>query len=677
MSQLNDPSAGPRHRPQVIAAAESLRGAQARVADAHRRGLDAVQVCARLTTAVDTTINTLWRVAVEESRYAKQLAGGCALVAHGGYGRRQLAPQSDIDLMVLHQPGMVRAAEDVTQRLTRDIFDIGLDLGQSLRTIDDALQMAKSDPVVATSLVEARHVAGDSTLVERFRTAYAATLQRRGRAACRQFVDARRAERDKYGETVYLLEPNIKRSRGGLRDVHLLRWLWYVQTGVSDLDRLHAMGVISKFDHRRLCSSRDFMLRVRNELHFNASRGSDLLHRSEQLRIAEAFGYADGGGLRAVERFMRDYFRHAAHVSFLATRVSDLTTASRNPVARVLEPIVSRSVERDYRIGFEEISANRSGIDRLKRRLDEVLKLVQLARETGRRISAETWYTIYRAAPEYATDVSPETGERFLAMMAEGDGLERALKRLHELAVLERILPAFARARCLLQFNQYHKYTVDEHCLRSVGRAARFAERDDTLGETYRRMPRKELLHLALLIHDLGKGHAEDHSVVGESIARRTAARLRLPEAQADQLALLVRHHLSMSVLAFRRDTNDPEVIADFSELVGNADTLAKLFVLTCADMAAVGPGVLNDWKVGVLSDLFRRTDELLRDEKQTYDDRRGAVRTAVWQVLRPAERDDSVLKLLFASLPESLLLVAQQLVGPPEQVAENSHLPV
>lgn len=659
MSATSDSTVRRRLRPEVSATAEALEASQQQIAEAHSRGLDAVQVCARLTTAIDATINTLWRAALAEEpdAVAKDLIGGCALVAHGGYGRRQLAPASDIDLMVLHQPGLVRHAERITQRITRDIFDLGLDLGHSLRTIDDGLQMAKSDAVIATSLVEARHVAGDTGLVDRFKTAYAATLQRRGRVACQQFVDARRAERDKYGETVYLLEPNIKRSRGGLRDVHLLRWLWYVQTGVSDIDRLHTMGVISKFDHHRLCSSRNFMLRVRNELHFRGQRATDTLHRSEQLHVASAFGYVEGGGLRAVERFMRDYFRHAGHVSFLATRLSDLTTANKSAVSRVLEPIVSRSIAKNYRVGFNEISATPTGLERLKHRPEEVLNLVELARQTGRRISAETWYTVYRAAPDYKNELTAETCERFLALLGETEGSEQALKRLHELAVLEKILPAFGRARCLLQFNQYHKYTVDEHCLRSVGAATSFAKRDDTLGETYRRIKRKDLLHLALLTHDLGKGHDEDHSVVGEAIARQSASRLNLVDKDASQVAFLVRRHLAMSHLAFRRNTNDPEVIADFSELVQTPETLAMLFVLTCADMASVGPGVLNDWKVNVLSELFRRTDALLRDEKQTLDARRGAVRDGVWSVLRPAEHDDEMLKQLFDSLPESLIV--------------------
>ena len=626
------------------------------IQELHDRGLSAIQVCAKLTAATDSAISRLWVSALEElsENESDAVASGCVLVAHGGYGRRQLAPHSDIDLMLLHQPGTHNTAKRVAKRLTQDIFDLGLDLGHSLRTIDDAVQLSTSDAKVATSLLESRPLIGSQPLYERFATALASSIRRRTAATCASFIESRRAEREKYGETVYLLEPNIKRSRGGLRDIHLLRWMWFVQTGVSDLDRLKSLGALSKFDHHRLCSSREFLLRVRNEMHF--TRPGDALLRHEQLRIAEKFGYRESGGLRPVEQFMRDYFRHARHVWFLTNRLTDLNSP-KTTVARVLEPVMAKSIEKDYRVGFTEISATQQGLEKLRRRADEVLRLLQLAREYDRRIAQETWYTIYRAAPNYAPKPDAGTCEQFLQILTKGEGLGMLLRRLHELAVLERIVPAYREARCLLQFNQYHKFTVDEHCLRSVDMATRFAERNDLLGETYRKLANPELLHLALLLHDLGKGRDGDHSVIGEAITRETAARLRLSDADGDRLALLVRWHLRMSHIAFRRDTSDPELIDQFAKLVGSQETLSMLFVLTCADMAAVGPGVLNDWKVSVLGQLYERTLEHLADAPHRTEDRRGATRTAVWQILSEAERDKSSTKLLFNDLPESFLV--------------------
>ncbi|TWT96883.1 Bifunctional uridylyltransferase/uridylyl-removing enzyme [Botrimarina colliarenosi] len=644
----------PKH---VAEAKEELQAAREKVHAAHALGLPAVQVCARLTAAADAVVSRLWRAAADDlaPAAAARLASECVLVAHGGYGRRQLAPNSDIDLMVLHSPAGKAPAEVLSRRLTSELFDVGLELGHSLRTPEQSLQLARRDPMIATSLLESRHVVGSQPLYEKFAEAFRASTQRRGATACAEFVEARHAERKRYGETVYLLEPNIKRSRGALRDIHLLRWLWFVQLGMSELDRIHAAGALSKFDHHRLTSARDFLMRVRNELHFVSPQAGDTLTRHEQLRVAEGLGYQGSEGLRPVEQFMRDYFRHAGFVWFLTRRVSELTTR-RKSVARAFQPVLSKSVTNDYRIGFGEIAATDSGRAKLLQSITEVLRLLDLAREQEKWIAQDTWYAVYRGAHDLPDGLSPEAATRFMNALKSPVGLGAYLRRAHDLTVLERVLPAFREVRCLLQFNQYHKFTVDEHTLRAVDIATRFGERQDTLGEAYRGLVDHGLLHLALLLHDVGKGRQGDHSVVGEQMAIEMADRLGLSEERTARLALLVRRHLSMSHLAFRRNTNDPAVIADFARLVGSPETLAMLFVLTCADMAAVGPGVLNDWKVNVLADLYSKTVDRLSDRTLRVEDRRNAVRTAVWQLLNEEERDSTLFKELFATLPESLL---------------------
>lgn len=642
----------------VAGAKRQLAEAQESVRAAHERGLSAVQVGARLTAAADAAVCHLWHAASKDlsKSDAERLSTGCVLIAHGGYGRRQLAPHSDIDLMVLHEAAARSQAEALSRRLTSELFDVGFEVGHSLRSVDEALQLSRTDPVVATSLLESRHVVGSQATCERFISSHRTATQRRGVAACTEFVGARLAERERYGETVYLLEPNVKRSRGGLRDIHLLRWLWFVQLGVSDLDRIYAAGALSKFDHHRLVAARDFLLRVRNELQFASPRSGDVLVRHEQLRIAKAFGYQDSDGLLAVEYFMRDYFRHASIVWFLTRRVSELTTRRRT-VARAIEPMLVRSVTDDYRVGFSEITATEAGRQKLARSTDEVLRLLTLARDYDKHIAQDTWYAVYRSAPELPADLSEQTAERFLDILKHPSGLARLLRRAHDLTILERVLPPFREIRCLLQFNQYHKFTVDEHTLRAVELATGFGERDDALGVAYRGLADPALFHLAILLHDVGKAREGDHSVVGEGIAREMGKQLQLNAARTDRLALLVRHHLSMSHLAFRRDTNDPAVVEDFAKLVGSPETLTMLFLLTCADMAAVGPGVLNDWKVSVLADLYRRTLNQLRDRPLRIADRRNATRTAVWDLLRTDERERTDLKELFNSLPESFLV--------------------
>lgn len=641
----------------IAEAKQQLAETRASIRAAHDRGLPAVQVSARLTAAADSVVTRLWRAASDDSSPddATRLAEGCVLVAHGGYGRRQLAPNSDIDLMVLYSGSAKPQAENLSRRLTSELFDVGFEVGHSLRSVEDALQLAKADAVVATSLLESRHVIGSQPVYDRYLKTVQRNTQRRGATACQQFVEARQQERERYGETVYLLEPNVKRSRGGLRDIHLLRWLWFVQLGVSDLDRIHAAGALSKYDHHRLVAARDFLMRVRNELQFSSPRGGDALTRHEQLRVAEALGYESGDALRHVERFMQEYFRHASFVWLLTRRLSELTTRRRS-VATTIEPMLTRSIGDDYRVGFSEVTATEAGLKKLGRDTGEVLRLLTIARDEDKRITQDTWYAVYRSATDLPTELSGSAAERFLGILKQPNGLGQLLRRAHDLTVLERVLPPFREIRCLLQFNQYHKFTVDEHTLRAVDLATRFGKRDDALGTAYRGLTDPGLLHLALLLHDVGKAHEGDHSVVGAGIARDMAARLRLDAERTERLALLVRQHLAMSHLAFRRDTNDPAVLAEFAKLVGSPETLTMLFVLTCADLAAVGPGVLNDWKVSVLADLYKRTLNRLRDGDLRVADQRNAIRTAVWEQLRPDERDRSDFKELFTSLPESYL---------------------
>ena len=267
-------------------------------------------------------------------------------------------------------------------------------------------------------------------------------IERRSAALARTFIAERRKERLEYGETVYLLEPNVKRSRGGLRDIHLLRWLWYLKSGVADPDRLHDMGVLSKFDHRRLMSAQNFLLRVRNEMHFHANETCDALSRAEQLRLAEVFKYQGREGMLPVEQFMRDYFHHTAHVWRLAHRLSELMQpASR--VSRVLEPMFGRKIEDDYQIGRHEISATSRATARLAQHREEVLKLVELARREGKRISQDTWHFVYRTAPQYSSEPKPAVMSSVPQDAGRTAAAGRVLRRLHELGVLEKIIPAF------------------------------------------------------------------------------------------------------------------------------------------------------------------------------------------------------------------------------------------
>ena len=440
-----------------------------------------------------------------------------------------------------------------------------------------------------------------------------------------------------------------------MRDIHLLRWLWFIRCGVADFDRLHDMGVLSKFDHRRLISSQTFLLRVRNEMHFHANEAADTLTRAEQLRLAEYFQYRGRQGLLPVEQFMRDYFHHTNHIWHLAHRLSELVQPPSR-VQRVFGPVLGYTTKDGYHIGRREISATTKAIARLELHLDEVLRLVQLARTEEKRISQDTWYFVYRTAPQYSNLLARETAQKFLKLLDSPERLGELLRRLLELGVLEKIIPEFAHARCLLQFNQYHKYTVDEHSIRTVEEATHFGDRRDALGEAYVHLQNKRMLHLALLIHDLGKGYEEDHSDVGRVIAQRTAERFELSVEDSDTLEFLVHKHLLMSHLAFRRDTSQTALVARFAEEVGTPERLQLLALVSCADLAGVGPGVLNNWKVDVLFELYRRTLRLLTPERAIVEDRDKLERQATRALFTKLEIDDPWFERQLEALPEAFI---------------------
>jgi len=608
-------------RPSVLAARERLAKGRAEIRDHHRAGSPGIQISARLTELLDGVVLDLYRSAVEDlwPNDAAEHVEQVALVAHGGFGRRDVAPYSDVDLMILHAPGAESSAFPLASRLLRDLSDSQFDVGQSVRTSRQACALAFNDPVVCTSLMESRFLVGGQKLFDQFFARFKRGAHSRARTLFPAIADERRKERVQFGDTPYLLEPNIKRSRGGLRDLQLLRWLGFALHGVTDPDALEKLGAISKRDQGTLRDATEFLLRLRNELHFHAEKSNDVLDRAEQLRLAPLYGFQGTEGILPVEQFMREYFHHTQGVRSVLGNFM----ASSRPGERWNDfwgAIFSHEVAGDYKVTFRQIVAKQRVLPRLKTSLAEVLRLCELANLHDKRIAPATWETVREAVPVMKSEVNPDVARQFLSLISQPGRLGELLRRLHDLGVLEKIIPGFTHARCLLQFNQYHKYTVDEHCILAVQRATEFLFDGGLLGRVYQGIKEKRTLHLALLIHDLGKGFVEDHSDVGLRIAEETAHRLRLPLRETETLKYLVHKHLVMSHLAFWRDSTDPDVVLKFAIEVGSPEVLDMLFVLTAADFAAVGPGVWNSWKAEVLGDLYRRTMRHLAGDAPATD---------------------------------------------------------
>jgi [protein-PII] uridylyltransferase len=655
-------------RPAVVDGKRRLIEGRQLLRERHAAGQKGSDVSAAIADLSDTLVLDVFDAALADAfaDSAQRHQGMLALAPLGGFGRGVGAPTSDGDLLLLYDPAVASFVPAIARRLVQDLGDIGLELGFSARTVEETLDGAAKDVTLCTSLVEARYLAGSVTLYTKLIRRFQHFAQRSSKWLVPSIADARLEERRKYGEMTYMLNPNVKRSRGGLRGIQLLRWIGFSRYGCSEPEELRKLGVLTADECQTLAGASEYLLRLRNELHFHGNKPQDTLSREEQMRLASIYGFAGAAGLLPVEQFMREYFQVTRDVRYI---VGNFLAEARpkERLANVFGPMFSSRADNttDFRIGPTNIWATKRGLEKLRTDLAEVLRLTSLAAGYDKRITHETWSAVRQALPKLPDRITPEVCERFMSLLAQPSRLGEMLRRLLELGVLEKIIPAFAHARCLLQFNQYHQYTVDEHCILAVQRATEHAGRSGPIAHVYGRLKRKHLLHLALLLHDLGKGFPEDHSVLGAKIAVETCRRLGLPEDDCRLVEFLVLKHLVMTHTALWRDVDDEQTVVGLAVDVGSPETLQMLYLLSAADLDAVGPGVLNDWKLNLLTSLYDRAMGVLAgDEPATYIERRVAdSRAAVRQSLgktaqQPwyAEQIDQLPNsYLFSSAPQTI----------------------
>jgi [protein-PII] uridylyltransferase len=657
------PATASRLSAAVVAARATIAAGREKLRRQHESGSPGVQVCAHFTELLEGVVVQLFHDALADSppNLRRELAGQTAVIAHSGFGRRAMAPYSDVDVMLLHAPEIRQALIPVVRRFSQNLYDTGMDVGFAARTAREARQLALTDATVFSSLSESRLIVGEEPLFDAFAANFRRLTKRRWPRLLTAVEAARREERGTYGETVFLLEPNIKRSRGGLRDLQLIRWIGFIRYGENDYDALAQGGWLTKEEHRKLRAARDFLLWLRNDLHFQHAKAEDVLDRTEQLRVATLRNYTAVEGLLPVEQFMREYFQHTSDVRDIAAHLA--AGARPRPLSRrLIEPLVSHQFEWDFRVGPTHIAATRRGLAKLRGDIAEVLRLLDLANLHNKRIEHETWQEIRSSmlsrGPANPNQPLPrDVAERFLSLLSQPAQLGELLRKLHELRALEQLIPGMTHARGLLQFNAYHRYTVDEHSIRVVEYLTSLLTVPGVPGEVYRSIKNKAGLHLAALLHDLGKGYVQDHSEVGSWLAVQTAARLGLNEHDAETIRLLVHKHLRMSHLAQQHDIHNEHVVVPFAVEVGSPEVLKMLYVLTLADLAAVGPGVLNEWKQQLLTDLYEHTLHLLTSDSpaEAASERLRKRREAVMSLARRQE-GLAWLETQIISLPASCL---------------------
>ena len=606
--ELESSSASLPYTPSIVQVLDEHRALVARRVMA---GASGAETLAAMTEFVDGLIIGRYREAMRQGGDEMTTIGmqQCCLMALGGYGRRELAPQSDIDLMFLYQAGTGKAVESLIRAVLHPLWDCGFQVGHSVRTIADSIELAETDATVKTSMMEARFLAGSADLFQEFHRKYwRKVVSKNSDLYLDQKLEERRREYQKFGETVYLLEPNVKKSKGGLRDLHLLQWAGMARFQAPTIRELSDRGILSRADSLALTEAREFLWRVRALLHVHAGAPQEILTFDEQVWLAQHFGYHDQPHLLAVEQFMQQYYQHTMGLHERCMRFVERCRSvpfwqrlSRFlPAPRVDEYFVVRgsllSVADEHRNKVLDSPAL-------------LLRLFDLARAKKLTIVPPLIEDIHRHVDQVPADAycTAEVSNGFLRILA-GPGTTATLEAMHRAHLLEKLVPAMCTVRGLMQFNQYHKYTVDEHSLLAVGHAEALGQDSGVLGEVYRGIKRKDILHLAVLMHDLGKGQEEDHSDVGKRLSEEVAVRLGFDEQETRTLSFLVHRHLLMAHTAFRRDPNDEKVVLPFAREVGTPEVLKKLLALTAADIAAVGPGVLTKWKESLLIELYTRT---------------------------------------------------------------------
>ncbi|MFI4987947.1 MAG: [protein-PII] uridylyltransferase, partial [Alphaproteobacteria bacterium] len=569
-----------------------------------------------------------------------------AVVAVGGYGRGELAPFSDIDLLFILPYKSTPYTEQVVEWMLYLLWDLGLKVGHATRSIDECIRQAKADVTIRTALLEQRYISGEAALYLEFKRRFAREVIAGTGLA---FAAAKLAERDqrhqRMGDSRYVVEPNIKEGKGGLRDLHTLFWIAKYLYRIDDAGELVALGFLTEEEYQAFAKAQDFLLTLRCTLHWLTGRAEERLTFDVQPEIARRMGYTDHAGSQRVERLMKHYYLVAKDVGDL-TRIfcAALEAEHKRPPRFSLAALLRR--RRDIE-GFQLEGERLTVADEAVFRKDPVklLKLFHVAQQHGLDIHPKALRGVRRALRliDGKLREDAEANRLFLEMLTSENDPETTLRRLNEAGVFGRFITDFGRVVAQMQYDMYHMYTVDEHTIRAIGllhgiEQGKHKDEHPLASEIVHQVLSRRVLYLALLLHDIAKGRGGDHSILGAEVAHKLGPRLGLSSEETETVAWLVRYHLAMSRTAQKRDLTDRQTITDFAALVQSPERLRLLLVLTVADMRATGPKVFNNWKAALLRDLYFKTEEVLTGALATHGD---------------AARVKGIVAALRAALPE------------------------
>jgi [protein-PII] uridylyltransferase len=545
-----------------------------------------------------------------------------ALMAVGGYGRGEMAPHSDVDIAFLTPGKQTAWCEQVIEAILYFLWDLGLTVGHSSRSLDDMVRMAKSDLTIRTALLEGRYVWGDQALYEEASRRFFAEVVP---GTERQFVSEKLEERDqrhkRLGDSRYVVEPNVKEGKGGLRDLHTLYWIGKYIYKVRTPAELVDVGLLTPQEYRAFRRAENFFWAVRCHLHTITGREEDRLTFDLQPEVARRMNFSDRPGKSAVERFMQFFFLQAK-------RVGSLTAMFLAQLDEQFTVKTPRGILAGFRARARKLKGYTVFGGKLRAPSDDwfredpvrLIEIFAIAEAEGLEIHPETMRMATRDVKLIDSRVrrDPRANAFFLEVLTGRNDPETVLRWMNEAEVFGRFVPDFGRVNAQMQFDMYHHYTVDEHTIRAIGLLARIERgelrEDHPLAcELIHKVASRLVTYVAVLLHDIAKGRGGDHSVLGAEVALRLCPRFGLTEDETELASWLVRHHLIMSATAFKRDLADPKTIGDFVAMVQGLDRLRQLMLLTIVDIRAVGPGTWNSWKRQLIGDLYLLAEEQLR----------------------------------------------------------------
>ena len=611
-----------------------------------RKALEAGGTGRACAQTLSSQIDDLLRIALQmASRWLVPGAEPAALptiVAVGGYGRGKLAPFSDLDLLFLVPAKAATGVEKVVEAILYVLWDLKFKVGHATRSVDECLRQARADMTIRTTLIEARLVVGDKALFETLELRFDREIVAK---TAPEFVAAKLAERDervrRAGASRYLVEPNVKEGKGGLRDLNTLFWISKYVYRVKHARELVAAGLFSPAEFALFRRCEEFLSSVRCRLHFLAGRAEERLSFDVQRPIARQLGYSTRVAQADVERFMKHYFLVAKDVGDLTAIVSAALEAKHAKPPPVFDRMIGRlrrsprviAEARDFRIEGERINAVRA--DAFARDPINLIRLFWIADRTNLPIHPDATRLVTLSLKRIDAKLrdDPEANRLFLEILTSHHAPETTLRHMNEAGVLGRFIPDFGRVVGMMQFSMYHHYTIDEHLLRTVGvlsalEAGRLKDDSPLTSEIIHKITHRTELYLAAFLHDIAKGRPEDHSIAGAAVARKLGPRFGLTPARTERLAWLVEQHLTMSNVAQGRDLSDPRTAEQLASIVQTQEQLKTLLILTCCDIRAVGPGVWNGWKGQLLRTLYWETEIVLGGGHSAVD-RKSRVRAA------------------------------------------------